>query len=313
MTSPILPASATVVVTGANGFVGSHVCAALADRSAAVRAVVRRAGTAPDLPEVEERVGDFTDPGFAAEVVAGADVLVTTVHPLAGDRETQREVGHHGTMSVARAAVDAGVPLLVHVSTASVYDRRPGVGDVDEHSALVPDDAGDYAVVKRDTDLDLARLEGPTRVLLRPPAILGPGRTSVWNTSRPEEICEEEPARHAVPDRSWAWVHVEDLAALAADVAVGAVPTADDPEAGPVAGGCTPVNVAGEPANWRDYLGTVTEAVGVEAVWDEGPAWTGRILADRARAWGWEPRIDLDRALRELRDGLRDGRRSGRD
>ena len=36
-----------VVVTGANGLVGSHVCAALAQRGVAVRAVVRRSGTAP--------------------------------------------------------------------------------------------------------------------------------------------------------------------------------------------------------------------------------------------------------------------------
>ena len=39
-----------VVVTGANGLVGSRVCAALSDRGAHVRAVVRREGTAPSSP-----------------------------------------------------------------------------------------------------------------------------------------------------------------------------------------------------------------------------------------------------------------------
>jgi hypothetical protein len=49
----------------------------------------------------------------------------------------------------------------------------------------------------------------------------------------------------------------------------------------------------------------VTGALGVEPVWEDGPAWTGRIVADRAAAWGWRPAVDLERALEELVDGLR--------
>jgi len=299
VTSPV------VVVTGANGFVGSHVVSALTERGATVRAVVRRVGTAPQQAGVEEHVGDFADPAFAASVVAGADALVTTVHPLGSGRDDQRRVGLDGTMAIAEAAVDAGVPLLVHVSTAGVYDRSPGMGDVDESSPLVPDDASAYGVVKRDVDAALERLGGITRVLLRPPAILGAGDTSIWNSVRPAEIRDDEAERHANPDQAFAWVHVTDLADLAADLAAGAIPTGDDPEAGPVAGGCTPVNVAGPPAAYRDYLGAVTEALGLEPVWEEGPAWTGRIVSDRAQRWGWTPRVGLADALEELRAGLR--------
>lgn len=299
-----VPSDRPVVVTGANGFVGSHVCAALAERGASVRAVVRRAGTAPELPGVAEVVGDFGDPEFAASVVEGAGALVTTVHPLAGDREEQRQVGYDGTLVIARAAATAGVPLLAHLSTASVYDRRSEMGDVDEHGPLVPDDGGDYAVVKRDLDLALEEVAGPTRVFLRPPAILGPGETSVWNTRRPADLRDDPEQRRAVPERSFAWVHVTDLATLTADVATGAVATSDDPERGPVPGGCTPVNVAAGPATHRDYYGAVAEALGLEMAWEDGPAWTGRILADRAHRWGWRPSVDLDRALSELRAGL---------
>jgi nucleoside-diphosphate-sugar epimerase len=179
------------------------------------------------------------------------------------------------------------------------------VGDVDEASPLVPDDAGAYPVTKRDADAALSRVDGLTGVLLRPPAILGPGETSIWNTLRPGRVRDDERERRAVPDRTFAWVHVDDLAALAADVASGAVPTATDAASGPVDGGCTPVNVAAGPATWRDYLGTVTGALGVEPVWEDAPAWTGQVLAGRAHAWGWKPRVTLADGLAEIEDGLR--------
>jgi len=192
----------------------------------------------------------------------------------------------------------------VHISTAGVYDRSPSAGDVDEGSPLVGDDAGAYPVTKRDTDAALAEVDGLTRVLLRPPAVLGPGESSVWNSLRPAEIRDEETARHAIPGKSFAWVHVDDLAALAADVASGRIEASTDPERGPVPGGCTAVNVAADPATTRDYYETVTKAVGVDPVWEEGEAWTGRILATRAHGWGWAPTVDLARALAELQEGL---------
>jgi nucleoside-diphosphate-sugar epimerase len=294
-----------VVVTGANGFVGARICAALVERGAIVRGVVRRPGTAPALAGVEEWVGDFADPGLASAVVQGARAVVTTVHPMGTDRENQHRVAVEGTPVLAGAARDAGVPLLVHISTAAVYDRSPGVGDVDEASPLVGDDAGDYAVTKRDTDAALGEVEGITRVVIRPPAILGAGESSIWNTLRPADLRDDEEARHANPAQSFAWVHVDDLATLVADVATGRVATATRPEAGPVAGACTVVNVAAGPATHRDYYGTVTGALGVEPVWEDGPAWTGRILARRAEGWGWSPTVDLARALAEIDAGLR--------
>jgi nucleoside-diphosphate-sugar epimerase len=289
--------SSPVVVTGANGFVGARTVAALVERGAAVRAVVRRPGSAPAGPGVEEWVGSFGDPTFASSVVAGAGAVVTTVHPMGSDRATQEEVAVVGTPTLARAAAAAGVPLFVHVSTAAVYDRSPGIGDVDESSALVPDGDNDYAVTKRDTDLALAAVSGLTRVLVRPPAILGAGETSIWNTLRPADIRSSESERHAQPDKTFAWVHVDDLAALIADVATGRLPVP--------AGACTPVNCAAEPATTREYYEAVCGPLGVSPIWDDGPAWTGRILADRARSWGWAPTVTKDEALAEISVGLR--------
>lgn len=294
--------SPVVVVTGANGLVGSRVCATLAGRGTVVRALVRRAGTAPKLAGVSEHVGEFSDPAVAAEVVAGATAVVSTVHPMGSDRSVQHRVAVEGTPVLARAARDAGVRWFVHVSTAGVYDRSPEADDLREDSPLVGDDDDDYSVTKRDTDRALAGLDGLTTVLVRPPAILGPGPTSIWNTVRPAAVRDGD--RAANPAKSFVWVHVEDLARFMADVATGAVASADDPEQGPVPGAATTVLLAGEDATWREYHAAVTDALGVEPEWTDEPAWTGRIHTDRARRWGWEPGTDLRTALDELRQGL---------
>jgi 2-alkyl-3-oxoalkanoate reductase len=294
--------SPVVVVTGANGLVGAAVCRALVERSAQVRAVVRRGGSAPALDGVTEQVGDFSDEGLARAVTEGADAVVTTVHPMGSSREVQHRVAVEGTPIIARAARDSGVARLVHVSTAGVYDLSPGVGDVADDGPLLPEGSGDYADTKNATDAALAQVGGLTTVLVRPPAVLGAGDTSVWNTLRPRAMLNGE--RRANPVRTWSWVHVDDLAAFLADVATGAVATADDPERGPVAGGTTAVIVAGEPATWRDYLGTVTDALGVEPEWTDEPVWTAQLLTGRARGWGWVPKVSLAGAMDELRRGL---------
>src|ERR1700760_2631258 len=90
------------VVTGANGLVGSRVCDALAQRGVPIRAIVRQAGTAPEVAGVAEVVGDFPDPEFAATAVSGASAVITTVHPMGSDRATQQRIGVDGTLVVAR-------------------------------------------------------------------------------------------------------------------------------------------------------------------------------------------------------------------
>ncbi|MGY1739594.1 MULTISPECIES: NAD-dependent epimerase/dehydratase family protein [unclassified Blastococcus] len=295
-------AAPVVVVTGANGLVGAAVCRALAERSAQVRAVVRRAGSAPVIDGVTEHVGDLADASVARAVTRGADAVVSTVHPMGSSREEQHRVGAEGAVALAEAAREAGVARFVHVSTAGVHDRSAGAGDIAEDGALLPEGSGDYPDTKNAADAALARVGGLTVVLVRPPAVLGAGDTSVWNTLRPRAVLRGD--RRVNPAQSWPWVHVDDLAAFLADVATGAVATAEDPERGPVAGATTPVLVAGEPATWRDYLGAVTGALGVEPQWTDEPVWTGQLRTDRARRWGWAPRVGLAQALEELRRGL---------
>src|SRR4051812_36299799 len=138
MTESSATPSAVVVVTGADGLVGSRICGALVERGARVRAVVRRPGTAPALAGVEEWVGDFYDPDLAANVVAGASAVVTTVHPMGSGLETQHRIAVEGTPVLAKAARDAGVERLLHISTAGGYHPPPRVRGGDGGTPPVP-------------------------------------------------------------------------------------------------------------------------------------------------------------------------------
>ena len=81
-----------VVVTGANGLVGAAVCRGTGreGRAGPGRRTTPRQG-ASQVSGLQEHVGDFstTRIGLAAEVVEGADAVVSTVHPLGDDAEVQ--------------------------------------------------------------------------------------------------------------------------------------------------------------------------------------------------------------------------------
>ncbi|WP_203567478.1 NAD-dependent epimerase/dehydratase family protein [Aestuariimicrobium ganziense] len=295
--------SPLVVVTGANGLVGSRVCAALTERGARVRAIVRRPGTAPG--GTDEVVGDFHDPDIAARACEGATAVVNTVHPMSDDQEHLQATAVGWAATLASAARDAGVERFVHTSTTGVYRRESDTGDVDEDSPLVDDDANAYAVTKRDTDAALAEVDGLTRVIVRPTAILGAGETSVWNTLRPAQIGGDDVAgRTDDPTRTFGWVHVDDLAALLADLATGRIALADDPGRGPVEGELTIANAVSGNVRIRDYLEPIAEALGVEPVWEQRGGFTQKLLAERARTWGWQPRVTFQQAMDELLAGL---------
>lgn len=125
----------TVLVTGASGFVGSHVLPELVGAGHRVIALVRspKAGEAVTrrlLPElaasVEPRVGDVLEPASLAAAMAGVDAvvhLVALARDWSGGKDLLR-VNLGGTENVIAAMREAGVRRLVHVGALGVEDRE---------------------------------------------------------------------------------------------------------------------------------------------------------------------------------------------
>jgi nucleoside-diphosphate-sugar epimerase len=128
------------LVTGATGFVGSHLVEALTLRGEQVRALVRPTSQARPLRDlgVDVRVGTLRDNATLMAAAEGVDRLFHCAALAAdwGDPIAFQEANVHGVRNVLAAATRARVQRFIHLSTSDVYGF-PGRG-VDESAALSP-------------------------------------------------------------------------------------------------------------------------------------------------------------------------------
>jgi NADH dehydrogenase len=124
----------SILVTGASGFVGSHLLpellgaghrvVALVRSPASGEKVIRRLGTA-QAANVELRTGDVDRPATLPAALAGVDAVVHLV-ALARDRSGGRQllaVNLDGTQNLVAAMQASGVRRLVHLGAMGVEDR----------------------------------------------------------------------------------------------------------------------------------------------------------------------------------------------
>lgn len=123
----------TILLTGANGFVGSHVLPALLGAGHTVVALVRSdaAGQnllarlpAADRARVTLARGDVTEPATLPAAVAGVDAVVNLVaipRDFNGGRDMNR-VNTEGTRNLVAAMTSANVRRLVHLGAMGVVD-----------------------------------------------------------------------------------------------------------------------------------------------------------------------------------------------
>lgn len=173
----------TALVTGATGFIGSHLVRSLAERGVRVRALARNPKRAEHLvgPNVEVVIGDFGDPEVIDGLAEGVDVVFHLASVMRGkDWSEFQRVDVDGGAHLIAEAKRAGVRRFIFTSTLGAYalaELRDGAV-VTEEMIDSPDRVGYYSRAKLLVERMLADEQSAgtlETVVTRPGLVFGPG------------------------------------------------------------------------------------------------------------------------------------------
>lgn len=167
-----------VLVTGANGFVGSALCAGLSARAIDVVPAVRRASD-----RRQRSTGDMSSETAWAGHLSGCDTVIhlaARVHVMddkSGNALSAfRATNVDATLNLARQAALHGVRRFVFVSSIKVNGEATTSQPFTAFDAPAPSDP--YGVSKMEAEQALRTLSDATGlevVIVRPPLVYGPG------------------------------------------------------------------------------------------------------------------------------------------
>jgi len=147
-----IPPRPTVLVTGAAGFIGSHLVDALVARGLSVRALDNlTAGRRENLnPRAEFVAGDIRRPESIRAAFAGVDCVFHTaalprVMLSIDDPRATHLTNVDGTLNVLIEARDAGVRKVIYSGSSSVYGEQPVMPLVE---SMTPNPLNPYALQK---------------------------------------------------------------------------------------------------------------------------------------------------------------------
>ena len=171
------------LVTGATGFVGSHVVRALGESGHQAVALHRSSSKLDALAGLtyESALGDVTDLDSLRKAAAGCD-WVFHVAAVAdywrSDKQRMFDVNVGGTQNVLQAAREAGVKRVVFTSSAAAVGIRADGLPTDEtvRFSLPPDQFPyGYSKVLAEIEIGKAVEAGQDVVTVNPVVIIGPG------------------------------------------------------------------------------------------------------------------------------------------
>lgn len=175
-----------LIITGATGFIGSHLSNRLSQEGWPVRCTVRRSGIREGMV-----VGDLAPDTSWLHALKGIDVVVhlaARVHVMnesANDPITEfRKVNVEGTLNLARQAAAAGIKRFIFISSIKVNGELTMPGKpyaADDQPAPV----GPYGISKWEAEVGLLKLAQETGmdvVIIRPPLVYGPGVKANFQT-----------------------------------------------------------------------------------------------------------------------------------
>ncbi len=207
----------TVFVTGATGFIGRHVVAALVARGCEVRCLVRSPDRAAHLRGDDVRLvtGCLEDAAAWRDGLAGCDTVVNAGGLVAARRGRDLFATNAGAVAaVADACADRETPpRLIHISSlAAAGPTPPGARVRDESDPCRPVSA--YGRSKRDGEVELSRRAGRVPItILRPAIVFGSHDTKVAAIYQSIHRFRLH-LRMGFRDAPLSLIHVDDLVAL---------------------------------------------------------------------------------------------------
>ncbi|MDB5351636.1 MAG: Nucleoside-diphosphate-sugar epimerase [Planctomycetota bacterium] len=298
------------LVTGATGFVGSHLVEALAERGATVAVLARPSSNRGRLGRVRPApawiVGDLHDPSSSRKSVAefAPDVVFHLAWAGVGrtgrDDRSQIESNLAGTLALFDLAVSVGCRSFVGLGSQAEYGPHDGI--IDENTPLNPTSL--YGAAKASACLLLTRLAANAGVRfawLRLFSAYGPGdHPQALIPFLIRSLLDGKTPTLSSGSQPWDYLYVTD----AADAIAGA--------------GCSPeatgvYNLAsGQFVTIRSVAERLRDMTDPGASLEFGEARSPGIQADISRlgsAIGWKPRIGLEVGLQCTIESVRgDGR-----
>lgn len=204
------PHTKNVFITGATGFIGSHIARRYLNEGYTITALYRPERGYGMLTDVADRItwheGDVLNiPSLETAITSGIDVIhaAAVVSFIPGDRDRMERTNVEGTANVVNVCLNAGVRKLGYVSSVAAVGRPVDKGEnkgqpmlIDENQKWEESPSNSaYAKTKYRAELDVWRgvAEGLNAVMVNPSIVLGVGDWSRSSLQLIKYVQDERP------------------------------------------------------------------------------------------------------------------------